>query len=235
MAAWRHVSYWNEGVYGRYRTYVTYRALQFRGRTDLDCADMSIILLIEFAALHTLPLTFWDNNQVRYISKAKRQTPKDSRLLRSYSWKSTAEYIRAVRNRVGASALLRQNTVPNSRGPQPGDLMASGDHTALIYAVYPPTVEHPRAADRRIPIFPGRVQAAKETFQTEYFRSGETEAVPVVHFDYLNHRGEGKEAAELMYFASADAMRREGFQYRMYKPGVTDNWREWNGDADPPR
>jgi hypothetical protein len=46
---------------------------------DLDCADMSLILLIEFAAGSGLPVTFWDNKEVRYISKATRQTPKDSR------------------------------------------------------------------------------------------------------------------------------------------------------------
>jgi hypothetical protein len=50
MAAWRHWAYWGPATYPAYRKYVTEWAPRYRGRTDLDCADMSLTLLIEFAA-----------------------------------------------------------------------------------------------------------------------------------------------------------------------------------------
>jgi len=55
------------------------------------------------------------------------------------------------------------------------------------------------------------------------------------HFDYLNHRGFGKEAAEMIYYTRVSEMRAQGFEFRRYKPGVIDNWMDWNGSGDPPR
>jgi hypothetical protein len=111
--------------------------------------------------------------------------------------------------------------------------MSAADHTALVYEVYPPGVPHPKAADNSVPVFPGRDQARKELSQTEYFREVATTAS--IHLDYLNHRGEGKEKAELIYFADAAAMVQDGFRFRMYKRGVMDNWVDWGGEGDPPR
>src|SRR5205814_10534618 len=143
------------------------------------------------------------------------------------------EFCAAVETRVGARALLEQNTIINPKGPQPGDLMAKVDHTSLIYKVYPPGVPHPLAANPRIPVFPGAAQAAKEINQTEYLREVKTSATPGIYFDYLNHRGMGKQRAELIYYASSTEMRNDGFEYRMYKPGVIDNWRDWSGEGSP--
>ncbi|MEA2695759.1 MAG: hypothetical protein QOI66_30 [Myxococcales bacterium] len=75
MAAWHHYSYWDFRMYQLYRQYVTINAPLFRGRPDLDCADISMNLMIEFAAAKVLPVTVWDNDKVRYISRAARQTP----------------------------------------------------------------------------------------------------------------------------------------------------------------
>ena len=80
--------------------------------------------------------------------------------------------------------------------------------------------------------------AAKQLTQTEYFRADHSSIKPTVHFDYLNHRGEGtpiKQAAELIYFADAPQMQMDGFQFRRYKAAVMDNWTDWNGQGDPPR
>ncbi len=41
MAAWKHWQYWNPGTYQAYRKYVIDRAPLFRGRVDLDCADIT--------------------------------------------------------------------------------------------------------------------------------------------------------------------------------------------------
>jgi hypothetical protein len=133
MAAWKHWGFWDRTTYDRYRSHVAQEAAKFRGRTDLDCADMSLILLIDFAAGRGLPVTFWDNNRVRYISKATRQTP-TSYLKASFTltWKTQAEYTDAVRRRVGARALLEQNTLVNPRGPQPGDLMSAAGRADLF-------------------------------------------------------------------------------------------------------
>lgn len=73
MAAWRHFASWVPTTYEYYRAFVIERAPAFRGRTDLDCADMSLTLLIEFAAQKGLPITLLNNSNIRFISKATRQ------------------------------------------------------------------------------------------------------------------------------------------------------------------
>jgi hypothetical protein len=233
MAAWKHYRTWDPKTYQAYRKYVGQMAPRYRGKEHLDCADLSIILLIKFAAEQGLPVTFWDNDQVRYISKGTRQTPEDPRVLRTRDWKNEDVYTEAVLSRVGAKALVQHNTVINPRGPETGDLMAKLDHAALVFAVYPPSVIHRKTLDKRIPVFPGHDIAKKQLNQTEYIRTPET--TPWPYIDYLNHRGFGKERAELMYHASAQKMEDEGFEFRMYKPGVIDNWIDWNGIDDPPR
>jgi hypothetical protein len=156
----------------------------------------------------------------------------------TYSWKNKEEYLRAVINRLNAKSVFAKNTIVNPKGPEPGDLMCKPDHVALVFKVYPAGVDHPRASDTRIPIFPGPQIASRQLNQTEYFRADHSEPTPTVHFDYLNHRGEGtpvKQAAELIYFADAIAMQKDGFQFRSYSPGVLENWSDWNGEGDPPR
>ena len=77
---------------------------------------------MEFAAEEGLPVTFWDNDEVRYPSKGTRQTPTSSRVLRTKSWDDKGEYLDAVRARIGAKSLVEHNTVVNPRGPEPCDL-----------------------------------------------------------------------------------------------------------------
>ena len=236
MAAWRHFRYWSGRLYDiEYRDFVTRRAPRYRGRTDYDCADVTLLLLIEFAAREGLPVTFWDNDEVRYPSKGGRQTP--AARFFNKTWNTVEEYIKAVTDRIQSKSVVNQNTVVNRSGPQPGDLMVKVDHTALVVQVYRAGAPHPRAQDKTIPVFPGHEQARLQVGQTEYFRQTmpPANASAETHFDYLNHRGFGKEAAEMIYYTPVSEMRAQGFEFRSYKPGVLDNWLEWNGIGDPPR
>jgi hypothetical protein len=101
MAAWKHWQYWNPGTYQAYRKYVIDRAPLFRGRVDLDCADITLVLLIEFAADRGLPVTFWDNDQVRYPSKGTRQRRPRSDLYPRAPGRTRASTSR--RSRVGSA------------------------------------------------------------------------------------------------------------------------------------
>jgi hypothetical protein len=239
MAAWKHWAYWTATTYPAYRKYVGVNAPAYRGRQDLDCADMSLTLLIEFAAANGLPVTLTSDDGTRFISKGTRQTPTSYLSVHStYKWKDKDEFLRAVINRLNAKSVFSRNTTINRAGPEPGDLMCKTDHVALVYKTYPPGVDHPQASDTRVPIFPGPQVASRQLNQTEYFRADHSEVNPTVHFDYLNHRGEGtpvKQKAELIYFADAMDIQKAGFEFRLYNAAVLDNWTDWNGEGDPPR
>jgi hypothetical protein len=235
MAAWNHTSYWDQAKYQLYRGYVSEQAPLWRGHRGLDCADLSTVFVIHFAFLYGLPVTFWGMDRVRYISKGERQTP--AATFFNKTWLSRDEYISAVLDRLNTQAVWTRNTIGNPRGPQPGDLMigyGSGlHHTALVYRVYAPGAPHPRAGDPTVPDFPGDEEAIAQAHQTEYFRSRQPDAN--VHVDYLNYRSRRKDRAELIYFASVADMRSQGLEFRQWKPGVIDNWTDWNGRGDPPR
>jgi hypothetical protein len=234
MSAWTHTNWWQPGTYSEYRRFVSQQAPQYRGQTA-DCADISLTLLVDFASQHGLPLTFWDNSDVRYISKGTRQTPKDSRVGHTRTWSNKADFLYAVKKRIGAKSLLQKNTMTNPSGPQPGDLMSSTEHAALVFAVRAGPGAHPRAADRSIAPFPGDMVARTQLNQTEYFRTTMSTVSAGLYIDYLNHRGYGKEKAELIYEASVAEIKGMGFDFRAYHPGVLDNWLDWDGLGDPPR
>ncbi|HEY7336131.1 MAG TPA: hypothetical protein VH639_14675 [Bryobacteraceae bacterium] len=253
MAAWRHFKYWKKDTYKHYRGFVAQNAEKYAG-SRLDCADLSMTLMIDFAAAQGLCLTFTDLNGIRYISKATRQHPAGLK-----SWGSSRdEYTKAVLDRLSAKSLLRKNTISNPRGPAPGDLILKEDHAALVYRDYPPGVSHPRADQygepspafpAAIPQFPGNERARTELNRLIYFRNrppiygplrsaGEEadrdRAAKIAHIDYLNHRGEGKEGAELILFASVPEITGLGFGFFSYSSSVIDNWEDWNGEGDPP-
>jgi hypothetical protein len=75
MAAWQHNHFWDSRMFEAYRKFVGVTAPTFRGEKE-DCADLSITLLVKFAAANGLPVTFKDNDETRYISKATRQSPR---------------------------------------------------------------------------------------------------------------------------------------------------------------
>src|SRR5262249_15553327 len=74
MAAWTHVANWdgnNRKWYAAYRKYAMQNAPARRSTKDLDCSDLSITLIIEFASKYGLPVTFKDAEGAIYSSKSR--------------------------------------------------------------------------------------------------------------------------------------------------------------------
>lgn len=256
MSAWDHRYGWTSDVYYRYRKYVMANATSYE-KSERDCADLSITLLIEFAAKHLLPLTFQDAVDGKYISKAKGLIQKTSKgnyeLDDDVTWKSKDDFVKAVLSRTSAWDLYRYNSRINEYGPVPGDLMLrakekSDSHAALVFGTYSPGQPAiPEYKDLKgYPNFPGGNSAMKQVNQTRYFR-GDVDADGVtlsrepkppfdkdVHFNYLNSRGNAKRNAELIYFANERQLRNDGFDFYEYSFLVTDNWPDFKGDGVPP-
>jgi len=144
MGAWIHNAVWSDALYLDYRNYVKANAPKLRWQTE-DCADLSISLLIDFAADKHVEVTFVDNDQNYYMSRARGAPELDP----YFTWKTKEEFYEVVKRKIGTAALWKQNTVKNNDGPMPGDLMMRYEdfwggyhHTALIYEVYQPGVCH---------------------------------------------------------------------------------------------
>ena len=253
MAAWNHTRYWNESLYRQYRLFVKQKAPLYKSRTD-DCADLSMRLLIDFASERGLPLTFTDNAGYLYISKGTREVrstgfgipPKEyirtgvlpPRPLFQKSWNDKKSYTEAVLRRIGSKALFEENTVWNMHGPEEGDLLSKSDHTAIVFNVFKPGQIHPKWDDQKVLDFPGNDTAARQLNVLEYFRDVESRRQSLIgstiHFDYLNHRGWGKEQAELIYYANVWDPDFKEFEFRKFAPRVIQNWEHWNGYDAPP-
>jgi hypothetical protein len=262
MAAWDHRYGWTADVYYRYRKYVMAKARSYE-KSDRDCADLSVTLMIEFAAKHSLCVTFQDAADGVYISKAKgliRRTPKGAELDDDVTWNTKDEFLNAVLKRTSAWDLFHFNSRTNEYGPTPGDLMLRAkkgwfgpisypdSHAALVFGTYRPG----QAADSEYkddpatyPNFPGGDVAMKQLNQTRYFR-GDVDANGVtlsrevtppfdkdIHFNFLNSRGDAKRNAELIYFANARQLLGDGFSFCEYSYFVTDNWPDFKGDGVP--
>src|SRR5262245_40225515 len=82
MAAWDHWNArgWTLDYYGAYRKVVGKTPPRLRRSTE-DCADLSMKILIYFAAQAGLPVTFEDNDGIHYSSRADFAIFK-----RSFSW-----------------------------------------------------------------------------------------------------------------------------------------------------
>src|SRR5476649_764363 len=135
MAAWIHKtgSGWSKSAYDGYRSSVTSNAWNYQGHAGLDCADLSMLLLVEYAAKNGLCLTFKDD-QGLYISKA------DGVLDPNYSgagagagapalehqpgarWKGKDHYFEVVQRKMTTKTLWDFNT-ENVERVSPGDLL----------------------------------------------------------------------------------------------------------------
>lgn len=225
MPAWNHTrSFWDEAAYTSYRHYVAAQAPRLRGHTGLDCADLSTMLLVRFAAGQGLPLVFTDMSDVHYDSRRDGQDPAGS-FLSNKTWTDANSYLDAVVARIGTAALWVKNTEANPLGPEPGDLLmqyrGTIHHTALVFAVWLQGTPHPRLGDRSVIDFPsdqpGRDadEIAISQANTEYFRDRDSNSG--MHFDYLNYRSRRKTAgAELIYFARVEPMLASGYQFRRW-------------------
>jgi len=251
MSAWEHRNYWNKEFYNGYRKHVARAAYTFAGHPHLDCADLSISLLIDFAFVNGLPLTFKTNDGSILSSKTTEQKPAHW-LSCAREWSDAMEYKSAVLSEIGTYALWNHNTQENLHGPlaSPGDLMIrfhknGFHHTALVSAVYPPGASHRLKENKSIPDYPGGDQAEKEKNVWIYFRGTvdpntnktvSREPDEYVHIDILNWRTKQKGHAEVILFANAyQYITLDSFEFRHWSASVTDNWRDWDGRGDPPK
>jgi len=236
MPAWIQTASWTTAHYQDYRDFVKKDASSYRWRTE-DCADLSMIALIDFAAARGLPLTFTDMHRGIYPSIGHEALfNNDFRFSpRFYHWHTKDAFTEAVTDGVGVGSLWKYNTVVNKDGPMPGDLMMkfttgrrAYHHASLVFGVYPPGQSHTKQNDRSVLNYPGDDDAEDQYWTTEYFKgtlgSDEKTASRLpdkdTHIDYLNHRGHKKPLAELIYFANARQFQDEGFEFRMYSPWV---------------
>ncbi len=82
--------------------------------------------------------------------------------------------------------------------------------------------------------FPGSDRAETQISQLEYVRSGPDDPPSSMGYvDYLNHRGEKKPKAELIYRASVSEMKSE-YSFMMYNASVLRDWQNWDGTGAPP-
>jgi hypothetical protein len=232
-----------------YRKFAQTSAPSLKGRKE-DCADLSIMVLINFAQSNALPLSFYDVDDWLYASKANSPIGPFRKF--GLPWFTKENYTRIVQQNIQTKSLYQRNTVINVAGPQIGDLMmryttflgiTRKHHTALVFAVYPPGKPHPRENDKSLPSFPGDDAAMAQFNVIEYFKGtvdsdGKTahrRPDKDIHFDYLNSRGDDKRNSELIYYVNAAQLRDDGFEFRQYSPDVLDNWSDWDGAGLPPR
>ena len=265
MAAWTHSKHsaWSDSVYQGYRSAVTANAWDFRGHEGLDCADLSMKLLVDFAAKSGLCLTFKDD-QGLYISKA------DGMLDPNYGgvgagagapalehrpgtrWKNKDHYFDVVHLKMITKTLWDFNT-ENVERVSPGDLLIQYKrrgwrntihHTALVFRVYPPGQSHPWEDRKDIPDFPGDDVAKNQVDQTLYFRGTINDDTEVTasrrpdqdtHIDYLNYRSKKKDRAEIILFGNLRQFLNDGMETRKWAKSVIDNWSDWDGSDVPPR
>jgi hypothetical protein len=188
MPAWEHKYGWRQSVYDRYRLFVRDTAKSLEG-DDHDCADLSIMLIVQFAAKHNLCLTFRDGVDGMYISKASGMISGPLggpyELSDDITWNSQDEYLHVVQKRTSAKDLIFRNTRPNSTGPTAGDLMLrykaadhwyrdnSEGHAALVFYYYDvgvPCEDKVKNDERTYPSYPGDDKAKADFQQTKYFR-----------------------------------------------------------------
>ena len=118
-------------------------------RRSEDCADLSMLLLIEFAASNGLPVTLRDNDGNAYSSKGevtyhqRRIWGLPTGYLGANTWGNKDEFYQVVRDRIGAEALFKENTASdNNFVPAMGDLLLNSSHCAIVFRVYPPGAPH---------------------------------------------------------------------------------------------
>jgi hypothetical protein len=242
MAAWKQTATWNKDAHHNFNRYVWHNAERYEGNTN-NCSNLSVLVFLDYAQGIGLCVTFRDDETI-FVSKAAQAfrlngKPRFDSGNDCYQWGDSAQRFReSIFKYITSYSLMDHNTEVNRGGPNYGDLMIKYGHAAVVYRTYPTGRIHPKAHDGSYAVFPGQTQAAQETNQTRYIRKdSDPRFVHDVHFDYLNHRGEGrptKNKAELIINASAHEMKKEGFQFRIYSKSVTNDWKNWDGTGSIP-
>jgi hypothetical protein len=235
MPAWTHTATWDDAAKKAFRKEVWLFASSKVGTKGLDCADLSMSMLIDFASRKGLPVTFRDNDDVAYSSIKSEQDP--SATFTNTKWSNKEEYVKVVTRRVGTKALDAKNLDPADKTPiEEGDLMIAFDghlhHTALVFRAYAAGAAHPQEKDLGIPNFPGDAIAISQKDQWFYYRGTILEETDDrvtkisrtpdndPHVDYLNYRSRKKGMAELILFGNATQLRKDGFKFRFYSDDV---------------
>src|SRR4051794_7385047 len=119
MAAWMHsdINGWNGDRYAEYRSFVAAKAPDLRGRKE-DCADLSMMLLIQFAADKMLTVSFEDSRGTLYISKAEGAikgygTRYGATLDTDLGLRTPDEFTTMVQRKIDVAALWERNTLQN--------------------------------------------------------------------------------------------------------------------------
>jgi hypothetical protein len=101
------------------------------GNTD-DCANLTMLVLIDFAANNGLPVTFWHGSGCIFVSK-------------SCKFSSKKGFIQKVQARIGAADPFGASGKTDNTGPdkkiedvRPGDVYVESSHAALVVGVSPP-------------------------------------------------------------------------------------------------
>src|SRR5262245_32900806 len=109
MPAWKHTEKkWDNAIYYEYRKFVMATAPGFLRRKE-DCADLSMMLLVEFASQQGLTLTFQDVEGTLYISKADHAFPHpliyQARGRADLKWSTKDEYLKIVQKQIQTKSL----------------------------------------------------------------------------------------------------------------------------------
>jgi len=228
LAAWKHTKWWNNSWKKKYRAYVATNAKSYLGRTE-DCADLTMLVLIDFAEKNGLPLTFWHGSGCTYVSK-------------SCNFSSKKDFVKKVQKGIasadmfGASGKTFNTSYDKKiKNVRPGDVYVEAGHVSLVVGV---------AAPGKLS---GGQQYKDKTKKDVIARKGvwdwDTQS-PEKHpdhlewiynpastkgyrIDYLNHTGSvNRKKAELKYNRLHSDF---SGKFRFWGGGVFSNYKTWDG------
>jgi hypothetical protein len=233
LAAWKHTNWWNDRWKKKYRQFVASKAKQYMGRPE-DCADLTMLVLIDFAEKNGLFLTFWRNDGCIYISKS-------CKFGNAKSFKDT------VFDKVGSHALFNTegksyNTGPNKKIEDvlPGDVYVQEGHARLVVHVAQPDAlstgqtrykkkDGTQYVGAKKGIWSWNKKSAEENpDHLEWiYDERSTEGYRI---DYLNHYGSSRPKAEMQYNRLYSDFP-EGGVFRAWGEDVFRNYENWDGNT----
>lgn len=257
LAAWKHTNWWNDGWKQKYRNFVSQHAKDYVKRPE-DCATLTVMLLVDFAAKNGLPVTLRGQGGCLWISKSCQ------------FWKGKDDfYQRVTKGGKGQRGVHSYEVFNHNTGPDKKDeAILSGDvgtklgHAFLVVNAMKPGVLS-AGQQRNLPTTSPAptsqpTTARRPTSQPTTATAGVITAKPWVqkwdevyayshpekHFfiyspsstkevriDYLNHSGVGKRTAvaEIKYNRLVSELKAAGFHFRFWHRIVFSNYKTWDG------